>query len=231
MIIGATGTLGSAMARRLVRRGDSVIAVARQLERLHHLREELVQLQRTAAPTIDIQACDLFEPNASSELASLFRDTTDVIVAMGSFPRTPISHVSRHDFASQMIEHCALFVELARAFAPSVAKASGAILGFSDNGVEKPYLNHIAYLSAKGALTAAVRALALEWSKPEMLVRVGVVSIGVVTDPEINHPMRGEALAKRARVGRTGTPEEVAHVALAMLDATWVSGEIWSVGN
>lgn len=228
VVIGATGSIGRAAARALVDRGggaDRVTLVARPSDRLEALAAAL-------GPRANALALDLFREDAAAELASRVPDATDLIFALGSFPRTPLATVSRAELAAAVTEHCALFVECTRALAPALARAGGGVVGFGDDGVERPFPNHIAYLAAKGALTAAARALSLELAHGEHgPVRVGVVAIGVVTDPELDDPVRRAALARRSRLGRTGTPEEVAHVALAMLDATWVSGEVWHVGR
>lgn len=224
VVAGATGTVGAAVAAAAVRRGDSVTLLARRAPPLEALARAL---GRAARPL----ALDLGAEGAAEALAAAVPDATDLVFAVGSFPRTPLADVSRRDFAAQIVEHCALFVEATRALAPPLARAGGASICFGDRGVERPYPNHVAYLAAKGALTAAARALSLELrATPAGPVRVGVVAIGVVTDPEIDDPARAAALAARSRLGRTGRPEEVALVALALLDATWVSGEVWPVG-
>ena len=53
-----------------------------------------------------------------------------------------------------------------------------------------------------------------------------------VADPEADSdPLRTHRLATRSPLGRFGTPDEVVHVVLALLDATWATGEIWGVGR
>jgi len=61
-------------------------------------------------------------------------------------------------------------------------------------------------------------------------VRVNILRPGVVSDPESQEPARARRLAERSLLRRTGTPGEVAAVVLSMLDATWLSGQVWSVG-
>ncbi len=225
VVIGATGTIGSAVAVRLAARGDRVVLVARSNARLA-ARAHL--LGSGARPL----ALDVASETAPARLAAAVPDATDLVFALGSFPRTPLAEVGRADLAAAVLEHCALFLEATRALAPAIARAGGGVVCFGDDGVERPFPNHVAYLAAKGALTATVRALSLELAQPPKgPVRVGIVAIGVVTDPEIEDPDRAALLANRSRLGRTGTPQEVAQVALAMLDATWVTGEVWHVGR
>ena len=230
VVVGATGTIGGAVARALSARGDRVVLVGRRAEALDGLAAALRETSRHAP---SVAAIDLADEGAAERLASTHPDATDLVFATGSFPTTPLAELTRAQLAAQAFEHCAVFIELVRALAPSIAQARGAAIAFGDDGIERPYPNHLAYLAAKGALTAAARALSFELSGAPRgpQVRVGVVAIGVVTDPDVGDPIRGQNLARRSRLGRTGAPSEVAHVALSMMDATWVTGEVWRVGR
>ena len=98
-----------------------------------------------------------------------------------------------------------------------------------DAGITRPYENHVAYITAKGALQTGLRALAVELAPH---VRINMVALGIVADPEADDdPLRTHRLATRSPLGRFGTPDEVAHVVLALLDATWATGEIWGIGR
>lgn len=104
-----------------------------------------------------------------------------------------------------------------------------ADLSHPDTGTTRPYTNHVAYLTAKGAVQTGLRALAVELA-PD--VRVNVVQLGVVVDPDADRdPLRTHRLAARSPLGRFGTADEVVHVVLALLDATSATGEIWGVGR
>jgi pteridine reductase len=102
-------------------------------------------------------------------------------------------------------------------------------VALGDVGVEQPFPNHVAYLAAKGAVRGVVSALAADLA-PD--VRVNGVAVGVVTDTaSAPSDARTSRLAARSRLGRMGTPEEVARVVVAQLEATWVTGAFWTVGT
>ena len=87
----------------------------------------------------------------------------------------------------------------------------------------------MAYLTAKGAGRTGLRALAVELA-PD--VRVNVVELGIVADPEADaDPLRQDRLATRSQLGRFGTASEVVHVVLSLLDATWATGEALGIGR
>ena len=118
---------------------------------------------------------------------------------------------------------------LVSALADELGKRNGAVVALADAGVARPYTNHVAYLTSKGALQTGLRALAVELAP---YVRVNVVALGIVADPEADaDPLRTHRLAARSPLGRFGTPGEVVQAVLALLDATWSTGEIWGIGR
>ncbi len=153
----------------------------------------------------------------------------DVVLACGPFPRTPFETLRRDDLQRTLSVHAVAPLLLVHALSEDLAQARGAVVALTDAGVTRPYTNHVAYLTAKGALQAGLRALSVELA-PE--VRVNMVALGIVADPEADaYPLRMHRLATRSPLGRFGTQEEVVHVVLALLDATWATGEIWGVGR
>ena len=153
----------------------------------------------------------------------------DLVLACGPFPRTPFATLQRDDLLRTLVVHAVAPLLLAHALADDLSEAQGAVVALTDAGVTRPFTNHVAYLTAKGALQTGLRALAVELA-PD--VRVNLVALGIVADPEADaDPLRTHRLATRSPLGRFGTPDEVVHATLALLDATWSTGEIWGIGR
>jgi len=153
----------------------------------------------------------------------------DLVLACGPFPRTPFEALRREDLEKTLTVHAIAPLLLVHALKDDLAKARGAVVALGDSGMSRPYENHVAYITAKGALATGLRALSVELA-PD--VRVNVLALGIVADPEADaDPLRTHRLATRSPLGRFGTPEEVVHAALALLDATWATGEIWGIGR
>ncbi len=128
-----------------------------------------------------------------------------------------------------MLHHAVAPLLLVNELAESLAASGGAVVALTDSGVSRPYPNHVAYLAAKGALETGLRALAVEHSPH---VRLNVLALGIVADDEADaDPLRTHRLAARSPLGRFGTPAEVVHGVLALLDATWATGEVWGIGR
>jgi NAD(P)-dependent dehydrogenase (short-subunit alcohol dehydrogenase family) len=230
LVVGATGRLGVAIARALAERGDHVLLTSRSRSKLETLSAELSTAGAGSAPFV---CADLVEEGAPDSIVEGIRRAVgrvdDVIIACGPFPRTPFEALRRDDLWKALTVQAVAPLLLVHALAEDLALARGTVVALTDAGVTRPYTNHVAYLTAKGALQTGLRALAVELA-PE--VRVNMVALGIVADPEADaDPLRMHRLATRSPLGRFGTPEEVVQVVLALLDATWSTGEIWGAGR
>jgi pteridine reductase len=229
LVVGATGRLGVAVAHALSRRGDRVVLTARDEAKLQALAAD-VGHEGAAAPYV---CADLLDESAPEAIVHGVRQQAggvdDVVLACGPFPRTPFDTLRRDDLWRTLTVHAVAPLLLVHGLASDLAAALGAVVALTDAGVTRPYTNHVAYLTAKGALQSGLRALSVELA-PE--VRVNMVSLGIVADPEADaDPLRMHRLATRSPLGRFGTTDEVVHVVLSLLDATWATGEIWGVGR
>ncbi|APR77494.1 FolM Alternative dihydrofolate reductase 1 [Minicystis rosea] len=228
LVVGATGRLGVAVARALAKRGDHVAITARDPQKLADLADDLAEL----GPRPRVVAADLRERDSVDRIAGQLIATggvDDVVLACGPFPRTPLETLRREDLEETLTVHAIAPLLLVNGLAGELSRRSGAVVALADAGVSRPYENHVAYLTAKGALQTGLRALAVELAPH---VRVNVVALGIVADPEADaDPLRTHRLAARSPLGRFGTPAEVVHAVLSLLDATWTTGEIWGIGR
>jgi pteridine reductase len=228
LVCGATGRLGVAIARGLAKRGDLVALTARDAAKLDALADAIAQI----GPRPRVVCKDLLDKDAPDFIAKTVLETggiDDIVLACGPFPRTPLEELRREDLEKTLTVHAIAPLLLVSALADELGKRSGAVVALADAGVARPYTNHVAYLTAKGALQTGLRALAVELAP---YVRVNVVALGIVADPEADaDPLRTHRLAARSPLGRFGTPGEVVQAVLALLDATWSTGEIWGIGR
>jgi pteridine reductase len=225
--VGATGRLGVRIARGLRARDDRLTLTARDPTKLAAMQAELGGAEFVKTVCVDLTASD-----APNRIASEIRaegGIDDVILACGPFPRTPFEELRREDLERTLAVHAIAPLLLVAALSAELIASRGAVIALGDAGVTRPYENHVAYLTAKGALQTGLRALAVELAPH---VRINMVALGIVADPEADgDPLRTHRLATRSPLGRFGTSDEVAHVVLALLDSTWATGEIWGIGR
>lgn len=225
MVVGATGRLGVAIAKALAEAGSAVVLTARDPNKLEAQSRDLGNVPYVTA--------DLTREDAVETIVSGLRKQEiridDIVLACGPFPRTPFEDLKRDDLQRTLTVHAIAPLLLVHALADDLAAAKGAVVALGDAGINRPYPNHVAYITAKGALATGLRALAVELA-PD--VRVNLVVLGIVADPEADEdPLRTHRLATRSPLGRFGTPDEVVHVVLSLLDATWATGEVWGTGR
>ena len=229
LVVGATGRLGVALARALAARGDHVTVSARDPAKVAALVENLRQQGPGDHGAI---VADLRDRDAPERVAGAVQQrggVEDVILACGPFPHTPVETLQREDVESTLTVHATAPLLLVSALASQLRASKGAVVALGDAGVTRPYPNHVAYLTAKGALQAGLCALAVELAPH---VRLNVLALGIVDDPEADaDPRRTHRLQARSSLGRFGTPAEVVHVTLSLLDATWATGEVWGIGR
>ncbi len=231
LIVGATGRLGVAIAHALAKRGDRAILTARDPNKLGALAAEIGAACGT--DPVPFVCSDLTKTDAVDVIVDGLRaqklEIDDIVLACGPFPRTPFETLRREDLQHTLTVHAIAPLLLVHGLAQDLAKSRGAVVALGDAGVTRPYENHVAYITAKGALATGLRALAVELA-PD--VRVNMVALGIVADPEADaDPLRTHRLATRSPLGRFGTSEEVVHVVLALLDASWATGEVWGIGR
>jgi pteridine reductase len=229
LVVGSTGRLGAAIAKALATRGNDVALTARSAERLAGLADDLTVRpdERPTVVAVDLRDRDAPERIAEAVLAKGRLD--GVVLACGPFPHTPLERLSREDLESTLTVHAIAPLLLVNALSEELARRQGTVVALVDAGVTRPFPNHVAYLTAKGALQTGLRALAVELAPH---VRVNLLALGIVADPEADaDPTRLHRLAARSPLGRFGSPAEVVHAALALLDATWATGEIWGIGR
>ena len=238
LVVGATGRLGVAIAEALADRGDEVVLTARDPNKLEQMSASLARSSSGGKP-VPFVCADLTHRDAVERIVEGLRaavpptakrgSVDDIVLACGPFPRTPFDDLRREDLERTITVHCVAPLLLVHGLAGDLAKSRGAVVALGDAGTERPFEHHVAYLTAKGAIKTGLRALAVELA-PD--VRVNVVELGIVADPEADaDPLRQHRLATRSLLGRFGTPQEVVHVTLSLLDATWATGEVWGMGR
>jgi len=220
LITGASGGLGSAMARAFAGAGAAVALAdlpQRQPEALalaEHLRVEYGA--RAAAVRLDVTdlaSIDIAMAEAEEALGPL-----DVLVAnAGIAIRKPALETTEEDWDRVLdVDLKGVFFCCKAVGRGMVARGRGSIVAIaSQNGViGMP--ERAAYCSAKAGVVNLVRVLALEWASHG--VRVNAVGPTFVetalTERALADQATREFILGRIPLGRLGTPEEVASAAL-----------------
>jgi NAD(P)-dependent dehydrogenase (short-subunit alcohol dehydrogenase family) len=237
LVVGASGTIGSAVARRLAAQGVSI-----GLHYCHNqttVKELQASLENAGARCVCIQsnldsenACAQMLGQANAELGTL----NGVALCGGRVPWKAWQEVSAQDWQSVLFEHCVVPFTLTRMVVPQMQeRGEGCIVYLSSIAAKyggSPRSFH--YAAAKGALEAAMHGLSRDIAKTG--VRINGIRSGFVHSPQQQAGRSPKEIAERIQkipMCRSGKPEEVA-AAIAFLlsaEASFITGEIVTVAG
>ncbi|PWC30441.1 SDR family NAD(P)-dependent oxidoreductase [Teichococcus aestuarii] len=226
VVIGATGGVGGALARRLAARGDEPFLIARDAARLAALAGEL-GAPHAAADATDPEALAAAIGAAGPRLGGL-------AYCVGSIPLKPLKRLTAADFL-EAFRLNAMGAALAVQAAQPALAAGGEGMGgagvvlFSSIAARAGFPNHAAIAAAKGAVEGLVVALGAELAPA---IRVNAIAPSLMRTemaaPLTANAQMAEAIAKLHPVPRLGTPEDAAALAAFLLspEAGWISGQV-----
>ena len=224
-ILGATGTIGSTLARRLAQHGRSVLLVGRNPEKLEELSRELSQ------------PFALVEMHSSQPLEAALAKSVEVngglqglVNCIGSVLLKP-AHATSDDEFRRVIE-TNLFSAFAtvRAGAKLLREQGGSMVLFASAAAEIGIQNHEAIAAAKAGVIGLARSAAATYAPRN--IRVNVVSPGLVrtevTRRIWENPAAATASTDLHALGRLGEPEQVASLVEWLLAAenNWITGQV-----
>jgi pteridine reductase len=219
--------VGNAVARALALRGYSIAV------HYNHSADEAkktVDQLRSLGVDAEAFAADVSRETSIDQLVSAILDRfgrIDVLVTCAStFEPKPLEAVTAEDVRWNFEVNtlgtflCCQKVGLAMCEQPE----GGAIVTVGDWATERPYRDYIAYLVSKGAIPTLTRALAVELAARNPAVRVNCILPGpVMMPPELTSEERATAIA-RTLVGHEGSPENVAHAVVFLVENEFVTG-------
>ena len=224
LIFGATGGVGSALARRLSATGRSLHLAARQEDRLGALASEL-GASMSVCDVLDTAEIERAVADAGTEIEGL-------AFAVGSIDLAPVRRLSRESMRTSFELNAVSAAECVRLALPGLQAASGAVVLFSTVAVAQGFSNHAIIAAAKGAVEGLVTAMAAELSPK---VRVNAVAPSLLDTPLGESFTRDEklktAIAGLHAMGRLGRAEDAAAAAAFLLskDADWITGQVLGV--
>ena len=225
VILGATGSIGSSLAKKLVEKGDQVHLIGREEASLSSLASELDSSFTT---------CDVLEENFCEKIINDLKDEPidGLAFCIGSIDLKPLKLTKKSDFMQSFNLNLVSATEVIRSLADNLKKNKGSIVLFSTVAVRQGFPNHTIVSSAKGAIEGLTLALAAELAPN---VRVNCIAPSLTNSKMSNFLLKNEkvaeGIAKMHPLKRIGEGSDTASVAKFLLtkESSWITGQIVGV--
>ena len=235
LVTGASGALGSAIARRLAASGATVLLHGHSRpEALQALADEIAAAGGTAECwpfdlTDDASAADAVAQMLAGGAVQIIVNnagTHDDAVFPGMKPAQwhAVIDLSLHGF----------FRVTQPLILPMLRTRWGRVINISSVAALAGNRGQVNYAAAKGALNSATKALALEVASRG--VTVNAIAPGIIASPMATgagSTFDAETIRRMVPMQRAGTPEEVAALAafLAGPEAAYITGQVISING
>jgi NAD(P)-dependent dehydrogenase (short-subunit alcohol dehydrogenase family) len=227
-ILGASGTIGTALARRLAGRGRPLLLVGRNPDKLAPLSAELGQ----PMAAVDFTRSDSLE-EALRQGAESLGGLTGIVNCIGSVLLKPAHGTSDDDFRATVETNLFTAFAAVRAGAKLLRSTGGSIVLFASAAAEVGIQNHEAIAAAKAGVIGLARSAAATYAANNL--RVNVISPGLVRTEMTRRiwevPANAAASTQLHALGRLGEPHHIASLADWLLDAEndWITGQVLGV--
>jgi NAD(P)-dependent dehydrogenase (short-subunit alcohol dehydrogenase family) len=218
-ILGGSGDIGLATAKKLAAQGAEVMIGGRDEERLAEAAAELPG----GAKTIRVDATDTESLRRFFDVAGPIDDVVVTVTRRGGAgPATGLADQDLTDaFVGKPIAHLQAVALSLPALAPD-----GSVTLVSAGSAQSSLPETAALAAVNGAIEAAIPVLARELGPR----RVNAVSPGVIETswwdqvPEDDRRATFDAFAKRAPVGRIGNANDVAQAIVTLIENDFITG-------
>lgn len=225
-VVGGTGGVGSALARRLASEGATVVLSSRDAARAEALAAEVGGLGLAADATRLEDVTRLLD--AATET---YGRLDGVANCAGSFLLKPAHATSDADWEDTIAANLTTAFNVVRAATRALGEG-GSIVLVASAAARTGFANHEAIAAAKAGVVGLTYSAAATYAPRG--IRVNAVAPGLVRSPgneRIWSGPSGEASRAMHPLGRLGEPEDVASAIAWLLDPgqSWVSGQVLGV--
>ena len=228
----AGGGIGTTVTDLVARAGATVVAVSRSAD---NLDEHIGPLVAEGLPIVPVAADVSTDEGIATALDAVRRAEGRVYglvnVAGGAAPSTwmPATRVSRSDWRELFAANLETMFFMSQAVAAEIRSTGGpgSIVSISSISGMNTAPFHVAYGTAKAAIVAATRTMALELALDN--IRVNAVAPGVTETAASRTYTGADPERDRAAIamGRRGRPEEQAGAVLFLLSdlSSYITGQ------
>lgn len=232
LVTGASKGIGAEIAIALASAGADLVLLGRSADSLAATKEKVAETGRRVTELI----CDLSDPNSvAALLPKLADEPIDILVNnAGIITRADAVAASLEDWNLVFQTNLTSLFQISQVVAKRMlANGAGRIINIASLLSFQGGIRVTGYAASKHAVAGLTKALANEWGASG--VTVNAIAPGYIvtdnTEPLRSDANRSAGILARIPMGRWGTPEDIAGVAvfLASPAARYINGEILTV--
>ena len=221
IIIGASGSIGSALAEKIKKENYEPILIGRNENDLQILSKKL---------DCEMFVCDVLDTDKISKIIGTLNDNIyGVAYCAGSINLKPLKLTNESDFLDSYRINTLGAINVIKQAQSSLIKNHGSILLFSTVAVKQGFVNHTVISTAKGALEGFTLALAAELSPN---VRVNCIAPSLTDSKMSQNLVKNENIKKAIEamhpIPKIGKGEDFANIGTFLLskENKWITGQI-----
>tara|TARA_B100000427_G_scaffold89734_1_gene74031 strand:- start:1541 stop:2254 length:714 start_codon:yes stop_codon:yes gene_type:complete len=224
LIFGATGSIGSSLAKQLKNAGISnVHLIARNENEVKDISTNL---------GFNYSVADVLKDGFVEKIKKDIDEVCGIAYCVGSIDLKPLRMATEQDFNKCMKLNLYSAVDAIKGFQESLKKNKGSVVLFSTVAAQRGFTNHSIIASAKAAVEGLTVSLAAEFA-PNIRVNCVAPSLtnSKIAQPMLKNKALAEGIAKAHPLKRLGEGKDSASLAKFLLteDSSWVTGQIIAV--
>ncbi len=228
LVTGASGGIGSALARRLSHQGRNIFLAGRDVAKLESLSAELNAPYLAGDLTTSSFARKLITA-ARGQLGSL----DGVAHCVGALLLKPGHRTTDAEWLDTLHTHLTSAFFIMRESVQAMPESGGALVFISSAAARHGFANHEAIAGAKAGIIGLTLSAAATQARRK--IRVNCVAPGLTETPLTAGITGNETMLKASAgmhaLGRIGQPDEIAAAIQFLLDHEWITGEVLSVSG
>ena len=225
LIFGATGAVGSSLAKQLQNNSINIHLIGKNKDELSKLSEE------TSA---SFSVADVTDPNFIENIDKDLKDTNiaGISYCVGSIDLKPINLVTKKDYLKSLELNFFPIVEIIKKYKDNLKKNKASIVLFSTVAVKQGFPNHSIISPVKASLEGLTVSLADELAPN---VRVNCIAPSLSNSKMagriLGNTKIAEGIAKQHPLKRVGEGSDSASLAKFLLsnESSWITGQIIGV--